>query len=225
MQRPIESVLFDLDGTLVDTAPDFIYVLNLLLEENNKAPLPAELIRAHVSDGTAALVAMAFQVDRQDPGLEPLRQRLLTLYEANLAVNSKPFPGITDLLATLATAGIPWGIVTNKPVRYAEPLLNQLDLTPTYAALICPDHVSQPKPHPEALLKACSRIGCRAENSIYVGDHRRDIEAGAAAGMTTIAAGFGYIKASDPISKWLADHQVESAQEIEELILRRLAEH
>ena len=155
--RPrLRAVLFDLDGTLLDTAPDFVTAVNLLRAEHGREPLPGEPIRRTVSHGARALVRLAFGIGEEDPAFEPLRQRLLALYEAHLLVDTVPFPGIAELLQALAARGIRWGVVTNKPNYLAEPLLARAHLEPPADVLVCPDHVSRTKPDPEPLLLACA---------------------------------------------------------------------
>ncbi len=214
MQNPLEAVLFDLDGTLLDTAPDFVYILNQLLAEYQKPALPSDIIRSTVSNGARALVSLAFEIDEDHADFPVLRARLLTLYTEHLAVATTPFPGIIDTLVFLAAKNIPWGIVTNKPKAYTTPLMERIKLEHQADVVICPEHVTQTKPHPEPLLLACKMLDCRPANTIYIGDHRRDIEAGRLAGMKTVAASYGYIHADDPVDSWNADHCVDSATKI-----------
>ena len=210
----MKAVLFDLDGTLFDTAPDFIVVLNQLRHQEQLPPLPDETIRSVVSNGARALVALGFGKDEGDPAFDGLRQRLLDLYLAHLAEKTVPFPGIEELLDSLSAHDIAWGIVTNKPEAYTVPLMMAFEHLPTPGAVICPDHVTNRKPDPEPVLLACSQIGCRPEEAVYVGDHERDIAAGRAAGMPTIACSYGYIDAGDSAANWGADHLVDSADQI-----------
>jgi phosphoglycolate phosphatase len=221
MRGGLRAVLFDLDGTLLDTAPDFATVTNRLLAEHGRPPLPYPRLRSAVSSGSRALVELAFGIDGADPAFATLRARLLELYAAHLLVDTVPFPGMEALLATLGMRGIAWGVVTNKPSWLAEPLLAAAALDPAPAVLVCPDHVSRTKPDPEPLLLACSRIGCTTGEAVYVGDHRRDIEAGRSAGMPTIAVRYGYIDADDSADRWEADHVVDSCAELQRLLLDR----
>jgi len=215
---PIDAVFFDLDGTLVDTAPDFHVVVNQLRAEHGLPALDYAPIRATVSDGAAALVRMALSMNDNDPAFESARQRLLTLYEAQGHQAAVPFTGITDTLQWLADHHIHWGIVTNKPVRYAEPLMQTLALQPAHAVLLCPDHVTNRKPHPEPLFRACELVGARPAHSVYVGDHLRDIESGRNAGLKTIAAAYGYVHNKDDAASWQAHHIVHSAEELPSLL-------
>ncbi|RRJ85436.1 HAD family hydrolase [Aestuariirhabdus litorea] len=207
-------VLFDLDGTLLDTAPDFIKVLNRLLEEQQRPPLDDAPIRATVSNGARALVSLGFGLTEGEPGFEPLRERLLTLYEERLGEFTRPFDGIDPLLSTLEARGIPWGVVTNKPSRYTLPLLEKLGYRSRCATVVCPDQVSHSKPHPEPMLLACQQAACIPARTVYIGDHERDIKAGHNAGMPTIAALYGYLEAGLDWRRWRATHQVNHASEI-----------
>ena len=214
MRKPIRALMFDLDGTLLDTAPDFVEVVNTLLAEEQRAPLAAENIRAAVSNGSKALIKMAFAIDEADGQFEPLRQRLLSLYSAHIADLTRPFPGIVELLTTLAEQQIPWGIATNKPAAYTLPLMAALNMQPAPACIICPDHVSRSKPDPESLLLASRQLQCTAAEIIYIGDHQRDIDCGKNAGSITIAATYGYIDPAEDTRSWKADYCVKHAAEI-----------
>ncbi len=208
------AVLFDLDGTLIDTAPDFHRVLNRLRQEQDLVDLDYTTVRNEVSNGALALIRAGFQIDDSDPGFANLHQRLLTLYEQSVAELSALFPGAEELLRWLEKQQIPWGIVTNKPLRFTQPLIQALGLEQRCAVLICPDDVRQRKPHPEALLLACSKLGVSPEQSIYVGDHCRDIEAGRRAGMHTVAATFGYIAPGEDPAHWQSNSYASSCAEL-----------
>ncbi|MDP5209735.1 HAD family hydrolase [Microbulbifer sp. 2205BS26-8] len=210
----MKAVLFDLDGTLLDTAPDFIVVLNQLRQQEQLSALPDEIIRSTVSNGSRALVTLGFGKKAGDPGFNSLLQRLLDLYLAHLAEKTIPFPGIEALLNTLLANNISWGIVTNKPEAFTVPLMQAFNYLPPPAAVICPDHVNQPKPDPEAIFLACTKIGCDPSEAVYIGDHKRDIVAGQRAGMPTIACNYGYIDVTENPASWGADHLIQSAAEI-----------
>jgi len=217
----LRAVLFDLDGTLLDTAPDFLAVVNLLRAEHGREPLPFAEVRRTVSHGARALVRLAFGIGEDDARFEPLRQRLLALYEQHLLVETTPFPGIRELLRELAQRGVRWGVVTNKPSYLAEPLLARAALDPPADVLVCPDHVRRTKPDPEPLLLACERLGCRAAEAVYIGDHLRDIEAGRSAGMYTIAATYGYLEPDEAVEAWQADCHAASAAAIAHILATR----
>jgi len=210
----LKAVLFDLDGTLLDTAPDFVTSLNLLLIEEKKKPLEYKIIRNTVSNGASALIQLAFKIKDTDPDFERLRQRLLTLYSQHLAEKTRPFDGINELLLFIAKRQMAWGVVTNKPFVYAEPLLRQMHFPLAPQTVVCPDHVTYRKPHPEPMLLACKQLGCRPFEAIYLGDHRRDIEAAQNASMLTIACAYGYIETGDKVSDWHADYSVQQVNEI-----------
>lgn len=214
MAKPIRAVMFDLDGTLLDTAPDFVVVVNQLLAEQQRPSLAADTIRAGVSNGSKALIRIAFSIDETNTQFEPLRQRLLELYLAHIAVYTIPFPGINELLDKLADNKIAWGIATNKPATYTLPLMAALDIQPAPASVICPDHVARSKPDPESLFLASKQLGCAPDEIIYIGDHRRDIDCGKGAGSITIAAAYGYLDEGDDPASWNADYCVHHANEI-----------
>lgn len=214
MTKKIRAVMFDLDGTLLDTAPDFIVVVNKLRAEYQQQPLAADVIRACVSNGSKALIRLAFDIDENHAEFERRRLRLLELYLDNLAVYTAPFPGIDNLLAQLDLHNIAWGIATNKPAIYTLPLMDALDMQPAPLSIICPDHVKHSKPDPEALVLASQQLGCSTDEIIFIGDHKRDIDCGKGAGSITIAAAYGYIDKDDDISHWEADYCVNHADEI-----------
>lgn len=222
MNQAIRAVMFDLDGTLLDTAPDFVVVVNQLLREQGRPTLPDELIRAGVSNGSKALIKLAFGIDESHSDFEPLRQRLLELYLQHIAVHTKPFPGIENLLEKLAQHQIAWGIATNKPAAYTLPLMAALNMQPAPASVICPDHVQRSKPDPESMLLASTQLGCKPQQIIFVGDHKRDIDCGRDAGSITIAAAYGYVDEGDDPANWNADHCVSHADEIWPIIQQYL---
>jgi len=202
----LKAVLFDLDGTLLDTAPDFAVVLEQMCSERNLPAVPYERVRETVSNGARALIEMAFNLSPGDAGFDAALKRLLELYNHHLGVATVPFDGIIALLQELERNSIRWGVVTNKPEWLAAPLLRSMNIKPDCSTLICPDHVTNKKPHPEPILLACSQLQIQPEEAIYIGDHVRDIDAGRAAGMATIAAAWGYIGAAERIDLWMADH-------------------
>lgn len=214
MTKPIRAVMFDLDGTLLDTAPDFVVVVNQLLAEQQRPALAPETIRASVSNGSKALIKLAFSIDENNEQFEPLRLRLLELYLAHIAVYTALFPGIRQLLDKLADNNILWGIATNKPAIYTLPLMAALDIQPAPLSVICPDHVARSKPDPESLFLAGKQLGCSPEEIIYIGDHKRDIDCGKSAGSITIAAAYGYVDEGDDPANWNADYCVNHADEI-----------
>lgn len=214
----LKAILFDLDGTLLDTAPDFILCVNRLRASHQQPPLAAEVIRAEVSNGSRALTRLASGLAEGDPALQSLNDELLAIYREVLGNHSELFPGMADSLRWIEDRGLRWGIVTNKPSRFTEPLLERLALPYTPATVVCPDHVSRSKPDPEPMLLACLQCGCEPAEAIYLGDHVRDIEAGRAAGMLTASCDWGYIHAEEDTASWGADYRVATPDGIPALI-------
>ena len=212
------SVLFDLDGTLMDTAPDFITALNRMLSERNRRMLPPEVIRAGVTNGSAGLVTLAFGVQPGDRGFDTLREEFLEYYFDSLSEATCLFPALDRLLAELAENDIPWGIVTNKPYRFTEAILNRLEWASPPGAVICPDHVRHTKPDPEGIVLACRQMGADTARTLYVGDHLRDIQAGRNAGTGTVSAAYGYIDPGEDPSSWGADYLIHSAGELHGIV-------
>jgi len=210
----IRTVLFDLDGTLLDTAPDLAFALNETLREFGREPLPYEAIRPVVSHGGAALLRLGFGLGPDDDGYHPRRRHLLDTYRANIARATRPFGGMADVLDTLERQGLNWGVVTNKPAWLTEPLLRELGLFERAAVVVSGDTLDERKPHPAPMLLACGRAGSQAHECLYVGDARRDIEAGRNAGMATLVALFGYIGEEDDPHEWGADALVETPEGI-----------
>ena len=201
----IEAVLFDLDGTLIDTAPDMGAALNNLLLEENMQPLPLATIRPLVSQGGLVLTRLGFAGKVPEAEIEPLRARYLQHYYAIVADESKLFDGCAEILDALEAHSIPWGIVTNKPEWLTQPLLEQLHLASRSGTVIGGDTLSQRKPHPLPLQVAAQHLGVNCSNCIYVGDDERDIVAGKAANMKTLVAAYGYIEDTVDIDAWAAD--------------------
>ena len=210
----IRTVLFDLDGTLLDTAPDLAEALNAVLVENNRTPLPNEAIRPVVSHGGIALIELGFELEQSDPAFDPLRQRLLEIYRENISRLTRPFPGITELLEKLEKRGLGWGVVTNKPGWLTDPLLKDLDLYDRAVAVVSGDTLDERKPHPAPMLYACELADSEPGQCVYIGDAQRDIEAGINAGMHTLVALFGYLQEQDDPRNWQADDMIETPMEL-----------
>lgn len=207
-------LLFDLDGTLVDTAPDLAATLNTLRAEHGLAPLDFDLIRPHVSHGARAMVRVGFGIGEEDARFSALRERFLALYRDRLMVHSRLFAGMEELLAAVESRGVKWGIVTNKPAWLTEPLAAGLGLAERAACIISGDSTRNRKPHPEPLLHASALVGIAPERCLYVGDARRDVEAGRAAGMRTLVALFGYLGTDDRPHEWEADGLIDHPLDI-----------
>jgi 2-phosphoglycolate phosphatase len=222
MSQPILSaVLFDLDGTLIDTAPDFIRIIHLLCQEDGVAPPTPEQIRVQVSEGARAMVRLIHpEMAMDSPELLQYRDRFLAYYGAQIAVDTQLFEGMDDLLTSLEQQGIAWGIVTNKPRHLSESLLAALGLAERCAVLVCPDDVTRAKPDPEPMYLAAQQLGVAPQYIAYVGDHPRDIDAGRAANMPTILAAYGYLPpdhATDLLA-WQADHIVADVDQLSALL-------
>ncbi len=212
--QPIRSVLFDLDGTLLDTAPDLAYALNRVLEEQGLAAMPYEQIRPKVSHGAKALVKLGFNLEPENERYAPLRQRLLDIYRANLARETQLFPGMDSVLTAIERQGLNWGVVTNKPAWLTDPLLHMLGLSKRAACVVSGDTTGNSKPHPEPMLHACQQVGSRPQQAIYIGDAPRDIEAGRNAGLRTLVALFGYLEPHDRPESWGADGSIERPEDL-----------
>ena len=215
----IRTVLFDLDGTLADTAPDLAHALNALLAEEGKEALAYATVRPEVSHGATALVKLGFGVATGSE-FDRLRKRFLELYTENLCTHTRLFDGIPPLLQALKHRGINWGIVTNKPAFLTDPLVAQLKPEPAPVCVVSGDTVPNRKPHPEPMLHACTAAGSRPEQCLYVGDAERDIQAGKHAGMQTLVALFGYINGHETPERWGADGLVRAPGDILDWVKR-----
>lgn len=221
MSRPIAAVLFDLDGTLIDTAPDFIRIVRKLCAEDGIPEPSAAQIRSQVSEGARAMVRLIHpELPLADPALLTYRQRFLDEYAQQIAVDTVLFDGMAALLDSLEQRHIAWGIVTNKPRYLSERLLIALGLQQRCAVLVCPEDVQHAKPDPEPMFLAANHLGIAADQIIYVGDHPRDIDAGRAAQMPTILAAYGYLppERAHDLNDWQADHVVADVAELQALL-------
>jgi N-acetyl-D-muramate 6-phosphate phosphatase len=203
------AVLFDLDGTYADTAADMGAALNALLARHGRPALAAAQIRPHVSNGARGLIGAGFGLVPDDPGYADLRTAFLDLYAADICRHTRPFDGMDPLIRALVEQGLCWGIVTNKPAWLTEPLLAALAPMPAPACIVSGDTAARPKPHPDPLLHACTLLDLDPGRCWYVGDDLRDILAGRAAGMATLAAGWGYLGTESHPRDWGADGLVE----------------
>lgn len=210
----IDAVLFDLDGTLADTAADLGAVLNRLRIEAGAEPLPLETIRPHVSSGVRGMLKIGFSLLPGDESYAGLYQRFLTYYGEAVCVDTALYEGIRELLDSLEVSGIRWGVVTNKTSRFTLPLLEELGLSPRAACTVSGDSAPRPKPAPDPLLLACTILGTAPKRCLYVGDDLRDVEAGRAAGMGTVVAAWGYLGDGKPLEEWGADTIIQSPAEV-----------
>ena len=215
---PYKGVFFDLDGTLADTAPDLVAAANQLLIDRNLAPKPYEILRPRASAGARGLIGGAFGINPEHPDFIALRDEFFINYEKALLVNSVLFEGVDHLLDQLDSANLPWGIVTNKSERFANPLTELMGLRQRAIATISGDTTPYSKPHPEPILHAARIANIDPTRSVYVGDDMRDILAGKAAGMKTIAAAYGYCGCEEPPEAWGADYLVHHPLELLEII-------
>ncbi len=215
----IEAVLFDLDGTLIDTAPDMVAVLNQLQQAYGVDPLPYEEARANVSDGAIGLLRLAFPAAAESD-VETLHREYLERYEGAVCLESRIFPDMPELLDALDARKCPWGVVTNKPQRMTDPLLAALGLTGRLCCAVSGDTLPQRKPDPAPLLLGCQQAGTAPHRTVYVGDAARDMEAGRAAGMATIAAAYGYIVPGDDPAAWTPDAIASDTKELANMLLK-----
>jgi phosphoglycolate phosphatase len=210
----LKTVLFDLDGTLVDTAPDLSETTNILLTRHHQPRLDPESIRPHVSHGTVGMLGYAFGMAETDPGFAELRQEFLEIYKNHLCLESKLFAGMPEVLQFIEQQNLHWGVVTNKPDFLTRPLLQELSLIERCACIISGDTLPQRKPHPAPMLYAAEMTGSKPAECVYVGDAERDIEAGKRAGMHTLIARYGYIKESENTDQWQADGLIDTPVEL-----------
>jgi len=212
------AVLFDLDGTLLDTAPDFLQILNQLLQQENKPALLLSELRHVVAGGSDAMVQYSFNITEEDPQFWKLKQQLLQEYQRIVGTHVRPFEGINTVLQHLNTANIPWGIVTNKHAHFTKLLLDKLKMNAQFVhkpgCIVSGDTTPFCKPHPAPLLYACKLLKVNPTECIFVGDAERDVVAGKACGMKTIVAHFGYIRFDEDIATWGADFCVDRPEAI-----------
>ncbi|WP_338618402.1 phosphoglycolate phosphatase [Pigmentiphaga sp. CHJ604] len=215
-------VLFDFDGTLADTAPDLAAAANQQRLRRGLPALPYEQLRPMASHGARGLLRVALGLTPESPGYEACKQQFLDDYAANIAVHTSLFPGVEILLSSLVQEGWAWGIVTNKVTRFTTPLVRHLALEQHSAVVVCGDTTAYSKPHPEPLLHAAREVGVAPRHCLYVGDDQRDIVAGKAAGMKTIATAYGYCGDGVPVEAWGADAVVASVPDLLPAIRRLL---
>ena len=204
----IGAVLFDLDGTFADTAPDLGAALNHVRGLFHLPPLPLEITRLQASHGSAGLLKLGFNVNPDAAEFTSLRAEFLAYYSANICVHTTLFAGMAELVNLLEQRGLPWGIVTNKPHRFTQPLMQALGYAGRAACLVSGDTCAHAKPHPEPLLYAAKSMGVAPQNCLYIGDDKRDIEAGRAAGMKSLIALFGYIDPHADLGSWHASASI-----------------
>lgn len=211
---PTKAILFDLDGTLLDTAPDLGYALNVLLTQHKQPIQPLAKIRTVASHGSQGLLKLGFGVTDTDPTYAGLREQFLTIYAQHLARDTQLFAGIENVLQYLEKHNIAWGVVTNKPAALTNPLMRKMHLDQRAQCIVSGDTLSVSKPNPEPLWHACDLIGVQPQDSIFIGDAQWDIEAGRRSGMRTLIAAYGYIAAEDEPATWQADGMLQQPDEL-----------
>jgi phosphoglycolate phosphatase len=209
-----EAVLFDLDGTLVDSAPDLAGAANELRQAHGLEPLPFERLRPMVGSGARGMLNAAFGIGPEDPRFDVLRSDFLGRYEARILRETRVFARVEPVLQMLERDGLPWGIVTNKIARFSVPVVQGLGLMSRCAVLVSGDTTAHAKPHPQPLLEAARQMGIAAERCVYVGDDRRDMEAGRGARMRTLAASWGYLGRGESVHDWNADAVLGQPEEL-----------
>lgn len=214
MRPAVQAVLFDLDGTLIDSAPDLAGAANDLRARHGHGPLPFEALRPMVGTGARGMLQVAFGVVPGDADFEPLRSEFLAIYESRMLRETRVFSAMEPVLARLEAAGLAWGIVTNKHERFAWPVIEGLGLHTRAAARVAGDTTPHAKPHPEPLFEAARRAAVSPQACVYVGDDLRDIEAGRAAGMATLAAAWGYLGLGESVDAWGADAVLNSPADL-----------
>ena len=217
-QTQVRAVLFDLDGTFADTAPDLAAALNHTRATRDLPPLPLEVLRPQASHGSSGLLKVGFNIESAHPDFITLRDIFLNYYASNICVHTQLFGDTAELIDTLEQRGIKWGIVTNKPHRFTVPLMHALGYADRAACLISGDTCARAKPYPDPLLKACELIGVAPAQCLYLGDDQRDMQAANAAGMRGIIANYGYVSADVSISKWEAHASVDRPTELLDLL-------
>lgn len=209
-----KAVLFDLDGTLADTAPDLGAALNKLRAEESLSPLPPGELRPHTSAGTRGMLRAGFGMTPGDAAYAEFADRFLSHYMNGLCVGTRVFPELDSVLDMFDDCGLPWGVVTNKPHRFTQPLMDALGLSRRCACIVSGDSTPRPKPAPDSLLLAADILAIAAHDIVYVGDDLRDIQAGQAASMHTIAARWGYLGIDTPIEDWQADWIADTPRDL-----------
>lgn len=209
-----DAVFFDLDGTLLDTAPDFFLTLNKILSERNKPTLQYDSFKQHVYGNSDVMVSYAFGIKKTHPDFQALRQEFITRYEAHCTEHTNYFPGMSLLLEKLDTKKIPWGIITNKPTNLTTLVLSHFNLDQRAAVIICGDTLSFKKPHPAPLLHACEKTHVKPNRAVYIGDLETDVQSARAAFMKSVIVAFGYHAPHAPIQKWGADFIANTTEDV-----------
>jgi N-acetyl-D-muramate 6-phosphate phosphatase len=218
MFKNIDAVLFDLDGTLIDSAPDLGAAADKMRTDRGLESIPLSLYRPMAGAGARGMIAVAFGLAPEDAGFDELKQEFFLNYEVRLVVQTYVFEGVTELITRICQGGLKWGIVTNKSARFTVPLTQAIPLFNTARTIISGDTMSHAKPHPAPLLEAARQLQLPPERCVYVGDDERDIVAGRAAGMATVAAAYGYLGATADTKRWNADFTIGAPSELLNLL-------
>ena len=214
----IQAVLFDLDGTLIDSAPDLGAAVDQMRVDRGMPSLPLVHYRPMAGAGARGMIGLAFGFTPEHPEYDAMKEEFFRNYEACMTQRTFAFEGVVQMIDALVAAQLPWGVVTNKSKRFAEPLTQAMPLFKTAAVVISGDTTPYAKPHPEPLFEAARRLGIAPSACVYVGDDERDIVAGLAAGMKTVAATYGYLGTQSDVQKWQAHAHIQSPRELEDLI-------
>ncbi|HEX4780188.1 MAG TPA: phosphoglycolate phosphatase [Usitatibacter sp.] len=218
----LDAVLFDLDGTLADTAPDMALTVNAMLTRRGKPRVPVEKVRPLVSQGARGMILGAFGIGTDHPDYAAMREEFLDIYAGNLCIDTALFPGMAELLQDLEARAIGWGVVTNKFERLARPVLAGLGLEARAAVIVGGDTCARPKPFPDSLLHAAATMNVTPARTLYVGDDERDVRAARAAGMPVVVAGYGYLGDGPPPAQWNADAVLDSCPALHSWIVEAL---
>ncbi len=210
----MKAVLFDLDGTLIDSAPQLVGALNQLRQQYDLPPIPFLVGRPYASHGAAGLLKAGFNMDKNDPLFDARVQEFLDIYKEVFNLNMQCMEGIEELINTLNLRKISWGIMTNKAKKFAQPIVSSHPLLKSAACLIAGDDVSMPKPSPEGLIKASQMLLIEPSDIIYLGDDRRDVMAANDAGMVSMAARYGYLEVGDDAKSWGAQYIIDKPSEL-----------
>lgn len=220
MWQEVRAVLFDLDGTLIDSAPDPGAAADRMRIDRGLQSLPYERYRPMAGAGARGMLGVGFGLTPDSPEFPEMREEFFRNYEQCMTERTYAFDGVPELIAQLQAASMPWGVVTNKSMRFTDPLTQQMPLFASAGAIVSGDTTPHAKPHPAPLLEAAARIGLPPQSFVYVGDDERDIVAGKAAGMKTVAACYGYLGAAGDTLQWQADAQIYSPLELLKLLER-----